>query len=391
MKVLTLLLGLVVLAAGCVIYVPRDAAGDLPGSGERGRYDYQGSRYAPEYGPEYFYETLSPFGFWVGYAPYGHVWVPHGTPYGWRPYTSGRWLWSDHGWTWVSDHDWGWACFHYGRWGWDPALGWYWVPGFVWGPSWVAWRHGPGHIGWAPLPPDVLFEAGSGLSSLPYELSDRHWVFVEDRHFYDTRLLPHVIPPERSLTFVRASQLRTDIAVQGERILNRGLDVNLVSDMTGKGITEHRIRPARFAGRAEVHTGFLYLYSPLMRADESSAPPGELDAAEVRDRVIERKMESYRSTGERAVEEEIDRLQSLERKRLEESQQQEIERLRRQNELKTGKAKTRSERERIEQENKDRLVRAKTRHDQERTRIKNRHAEEREKAAKATAAKKKKK
>ena len=61
MKKISLLLGLVVLATACIVYIPREYSGDSPGSGERGRYDYPGSRYIGESGPEYFYDTLSPF------------------------------------------------------------------------------------------------------------------------------------------------------------------------------------------------------------------------------------------------------------------------------------------------------------------------------------------
>jgi len=390
MKRLALLLSFVILAVGCVIYVPRDYTGDVPNTGDRGRYDYRGSRYTGELGPEYFYDTLSPFGFWVRRSPYGYVWIPHSTAYGWRPYTSGRWLWTDHGWTWVSGYEWGQVCFHYGRWGWDAALGWYWVPGFRWGPSWVAWRYGPGHIGWAPLPPDVRFEVGVGISSLPYALSDRYWVFVEDRFLYDTRLSPHVIPPERNLTFVRASQLRMDISVQGERILNRGLKKSRVSDLIGRGITEHRLRQSQTPGRPEIHTGFLYVYSPRVRAEESYVPPRVLDSSEVSDRVIERKLEGYREKSGQPLEEEIHQLQGQERKKLEESQQKEIERLVRKTEEENSKAKTRTERDRVEQESRERLSRAKTRHETEQTKIKNRQTKEREKVSKSTATKKKK-
>ena len=391
MKRLALLLGFVILAAGCVIYVPRDYTGDVPSGGDYGMYDYRGSRYSGELGPEYFYDTLSPFGFWARLSPYGYVWVPHSTAYGWRPYTSGRWLWTDHGWTWVSSFDWGWACFHYGRWGWDAAVGWYWVPGFVWGPSWVAWRYGPGHIGWAPLPPDVRFEAGVGISSLPYALSDRDWVFVENRYFYDTRLSPHVIPPERNLTFVRSSQLRADISVQEDRIINRGLDVDRVSELIGQGVEEYRLRQSQNPGRSEVHTGFLYVHSPRVIAEESYEPPRVLDPSGARERVIERKLEDNRAQSGPPAEEEIRRLQEHERNKLEESQQNEIERLQKQNDEEKDRAKTRSERDRIERESRETLSRAKTRHETEQTQIKTRHKKEREKVSKSAATKKKKK
>lgn len=78
------------------------------------------------------YDRLAPYGDWVQFAPYGWCWSPYSTPVGWRPYTDGRWVYTDdYGWTWDSDWDWGWACFHYGRWVSSDDLGWLWVPGHV--------------------------------------------------------------------------------------------------------------------------------------------------------------------------------------------------------------------------------------------------------------------
>jgi hypothetical protein len=63
-----------------------------------------------------FVEPLAPYGTWTSVEGYERVWIPRNVPQGWRPYTDGRWVYTDDGWTWVSDHEWGWAPFHYGRW-----------------------------------------------------------------------------------------------------------------------------------------------------------------------------------------------------------------------------------------------------------------------------------
>src|SRR5262245_36747788 len=112
---------------------------------------------------EYFYDSLDPYGQWIWMEPDGWVRAPGWVDPSWRPYTVGRWAWTDYGWTWVSDEPWGWAAYHYGRWTRAPRHGWVWIPGDVWGPAWVAWRQGPGVVGWAPLPPQVGFTAYGGL------------------------------------------------------------------------------------------------------------------------------------------------------------------------------------------------------------------------------------
>jgi len=102
----------------------------------------------------YFYVSLASHGNWVQNAQFGWVWYPNHRPVSWRPYTVGRWVWTDYGeWMWASDEPYGWATYHYGRWFLDPFYGWVWLPGRVWAPAWVSWRSGGDYIGWAPLSP----------------------------------------------------------------------------------------------------------------------------------------------------------------------------------------------------------------------------------------------
>jgi hypothetical protein len=102
---------------------------------------------------QFFYDNLSPYGAWVSYPGYGYAWAPR-VAGGFRPYfSSGQWVMTDLGWTWVSYYDWGWAPFHYGSWVYDPFYGWLWVPGYNWAPAWVTWGYYDGYYGWAPLVP----------------------------------------------------------------------------------------------------------------------------------------------------------------------------------------------------------------------------------------------
>lgn len=127
-----------------------------------------------------FREGLAPYGRWVHTPEYGLVFVPARSVQvdGWRPYLYGQWVWTRYGWTWVSDEPFGWATYHYGRWGFRAGIGWFWVPGYVWGPAWVAWRHGPDVIGWAPLYPGYVRVTAS------YPIVVEHWIFVGHRHFH---------------------------------------------------------------------------------------------------------------------------------------------------------------------------------------------------------------
>ncbi len=103
-----------------------------------------------------FRQALDPFGRWTQTEEYGLVWSPGGVAATWRPYSDGRWQYTDQGWAFESSAPWGWATFHYGRWIFRSGRGWLWIPGYVWAPAWVAWRCGGEYVAWAPLGPDGL-------------------------------------------------------------------------------------------------------------------------------------------------------------------------------------------------------------------------------------------
>ena len=53
-----------------------------------------------------FYDNLSPYGTWINYPGYGHVWNPR-LKGEFRPYaTNGNWVYSDEGWAWSSNYAW---------------------------------------------------------------------------------------------------------------------------------------------------------------------------------------------------------------------------------------------------------------------------------------------
>src|SRR5262245_45858816 len=110
-----------------------------------------------------FYNDLAPYGSWYDDPTYGWVFAPPSSSY--VPYSNGRWVYNDYGYTWVSADPFGWATDHYGRWVW--ANRWVWRPDTTWGPAWVQWRTGDGFVGWAP----------AGYTDDAY-FPEEHWRFV---------------------------------------------------------------------------------------------------------------------------------------------------------------------------------------------------------------------
>jgi hypothetical protein len=219
---------------------------------------------ADDSGREMFYDDLTPYGEWTWIAGPGWVWSPYAVHAGWRPYTLGHWVFTDHGWTWVSDEEFGWAVYHYGRWHNDAAHGWVWVPGLEWGPAWVAWHSGGGWVGWAPLPWQVRWSAETGLdrghASVPIDPS--WFCFTETRHLANPAVARHLAPAARNVTLVRTTTNITNYTYIDNRIVSSSVSVEVVGKAAGRPVPRYRIREAESSDEkhASVHGGDLVIH-----------------------------------------------------------------------------------------------------------------------------------
>ena len=232
---------------------------------------------------EVFYDELEGAGRWYRHSDYGEVWQPDVDDEDWRPYTRGRWAYTeDHGWTWVSDEPWGWAVYHYGRWALDDEWGWIWIPGFEWAPAWVAWRESEDHIGWAPLPPEAAWDAGSGLN-VGTEFYDEprfapYWVFVAPGYLMSSHLHRHVAPVGTNIGLIGRSRPVTRYDFVDRRIFNFGLAPNHIERRHGHAVPTSRLTitpdPAARADHGVARPDFR-VYRPDMagRPDAGARPP----------------------------------------------------------------------------------------------------------------------
>jgi hypothetical protein len=225
-------------------------------------------------GVAYFHEQLSPYGHWVTREGYGEVWVPE-VAATWRPYTTGHWVYTDQGWAWVADEPWGWAAFHYGRWYYDQEIGWAWVPGTVWAPAWVAWRHGGGYLGWAPLPPAVGFAVGVGLDFGGIVITPGFYTFVGERDILAPRIAVAIVPSVRNVTIVSNTVNITNYTVVNNRIVNNGISVQRVEQVTGRQV--QRVQVAALASAGAGARGAFY--QPPVIAKAARVPHTEFGKA----------------------------------------------------------------------------------------------------------------
>ncbi len=274
------------LFTNCVMYSPSDGYGGTYTEPPDSPYVEPESPYVePETPPveeydqplgemdsSYFYDYLSDYGQWVRYPGYDYVWMPHGMAAGWRPYTYGRWVWTEYGWTWVSYFRWGWIPFHYGRWVFEPGFGWFWVPGTVWAPAWVIWRYGGSWIGWAPLPPHYPYYPGRGLYLDHIDISDDCWNFVDRRHFDANDVHSYILPPRRNPEFVRSTISKAQLEDRNGRIINNGLDRGEVERLTKRAVPTYKVEKVATPQADKLSSGHVAIYKPEVKAHSSAAP-----------------------------------------------------------------------------------------------------------------------
>ena len=247
---------------------------------------------------DFFYESLEPYGQWRDVGDYGYCWQPDGVEPDWRPYSEGRWVYTDAGWTWDCEEPFGWAVYHYGRWANVGGLGWVWIPGSEWGPGWVAWRRNERYVGWAPLPPEAHFQRGTGFRDWVdeyYDIGPSSYCFVSGRDFGSRRLRSAFINPRENFVLIHQTINITNITIENEHIHNGGPRFEEQARQSEEPLQRYRLerregsedksrRPSEESLRSHVHGDALSVFA-LPIAGRAIAPPRKvlekLDRAEI--------------------------------------------------------------------------------------------------------------
>ncbi|MFL6530484.1 MAG: DUF6600 domain-containing protein [Chthoniobacterales bacterium] len=236
-------------------------------------------------GYDTFYRKLEPYGAWRETGDYGYVWQPREAQRSrnWRPYTNGRWAYTDAGWTWVSDEPFGWATYHYGRWTRLSEIGWVWVPGDEWAPAWVSWREGGDHVGWAPLPPEAHFEKGTGIHQWAdsyYDIDADEYVFIPNEEIGAENVQQYALPPERNVAIVTQTTNVTNITYNKTFVVNEGPNYEQLRGHSHRPLPrmrlerEYNVRDNE-PPRARIVGDTLALVAPLFTAHATERPHTE--------------------------------------------------------------------------------------------------------------------
>lgn len=229
-----------------------------------------------------FYTKLEPYGAWRETSDYGYVWQPNETQRSanWRPYTNGRWVYTDAGWTWDSEEAFGWATYHYGRWAKLRNVGWVWIPGDEWAPAWVSWRTGGDYVGWAPLPPEAQFDRRTGIHNWAdnsYDIGPDQYCFVPQTDFGDRRIEHTIVPVERNVTIVNQTINVTNITYSNTTVVSQGPNFDELRKRSRQPIERLRLdRRQRFEKadqRAVVRGEVIQMSAPaIVRGGQAERP-----------------------------------------------------------------------------------------------------------------------
>ena len=245
---------------------------DRPFYGERARWT--GPREEGYVDTAVFYDRLSPYGDWT-WLQGQYVWVPSRVDQSWRPYTQGRWVYTDRGWTWVSNEPFGWATYHYGRWGFSKQVGWFWVPGRRWAPAWVSWRSSDDYLAWAPLPP-APDEGVSIDVTVTTPVPDYYWQVVPSHEFQSDDLSERIVRDrDRSRPIIERTQPLGNVTVNNNNVVvNNNVNVNYVEEKTHQKVVTRRIdRGTDPKGGSKVEADVVEIFQPAAEEKPKDVAP----------------------------------------------------------------------------------------------------------------------
>jgi len=222
-----------------------------------------------------FYNRLAPYGSWV-WIQGQYVWVPSRVDRSWRPYTRGRWVYTDRGWTWVSNEPFGWATYHYGRWGFSNRVGWFWVPGSRWAPAWVSWRESDDYLAWAPMPP--AHDGGININVSIGTVPDYYWQVVPSRSFLSNDLQRQIVRDrDRQRPILERSRpLGNTTITNNNVVVNTVVNVTYVEEKTQEKVVERKIAKAKDAEAAgKVEGDVVEIFQPAAEETPADFAPPE--------------------------------------------------------------------------------------------------------------------
>jgi hypothetical protein len=243
----------------------------------------------------------------------------------------------------------------------------------------VAWRWGDAHIGWAPLPPGADFFPGRGFGRRQWDIPGDSWCFVRGRDFMDRRIDRWVLPRERNMTLVDRTELGVNISERDRRVVNEGLDPDLVRRQVNRPVDRLTLKDSTRPGMAREEGGDLIISKPVVRRNEAAKPKEVLDQSaaekELNSETSSRIRRNVTQNEAQIVREDHEQ----ERQLMKESQESEVSVVRRRAEEEKAKVRNPVEKKKVD-EAASQVSELKRKHEQEKAEMEKRQKAEEEKA-----------
>lgn len=249
-----------------------------------------------------FYDVLSPMGEWIQITKDDidedlsdgegqsfsarsedevlFIWKPD-TEKDWKPYSVGKWEYTDHGWLWVSGDNWGNSTYNYGRWWNSPKFGWVWLPGYTWAPAWVKFKvsNDDNYISWVALTPKAKWDSEKGITGDNYRYSNKasDWVVVDNMTFTGDISTSKLQPEVKVNSILSDSREITDIRTSEDMIITGGPDVNRIEEKTGKKMKRKRLRFGRDKGKTIIGNDDVTVFKEQFRKYDGKGNKESID------------------------------------------------------------------------------------------------------------------
>ena len=238
-------------------------------------------------------------------------------------------------------------------------------------------------MGWAPLPPEAEFIPGMGIGSFDFDFPPYYWIFVDARYFMYDRLDRYVLPFERNYTIIDFTMINGGIRVHGDRVFNEGIDVERVRRITRQDITTFELRDPNRPGPSRIEGGNVFLHKPSISKNQLASPKTSLSRDEAGEKIPREEIEDEAAGGTALRDD-----QEREKRLLKESQDVEVNEIRRKVEDDKKLARTLEEKEKVEEEYNAKVTGLRKKHETEKSELDRRHKEEEDKVNSAKIRKK---
>jgi len=183
------------------------------------------------------------------------------------PYSNGSWVYTDAGWYFKAPTPQEEIVHHHGRWVYSPALGWIWVPGRVWAPAWVEWRENDTYIAWTPIPPGIYIV--NNIIITPPIIEERYFV-CEKHYFCEPMVYKYMYKENKNKIMIKEWRRCDGIMVMNKTVINKGPDVIVIKNETGKDINTHKINKVKNVKDSKYTATELYTYTPAFQKVKES-------------------------------------------------------------------------------------------------------------------------